>query len=308
MKTCIRLFILSLILPAFYSTGLAQSVSITAISPESPARLSLNEDVTIDFTYAINEPGGVHIYIRPITSGRLTPNYSASGSPLYSSGRGRGTARFTITEGSATVDQVRVQVHSAQQRRLLFQFFVPVKYAFSSSLTYLRVSPKMITIPQPKVLKVVPEELKEGIPQDTTIKDDEIVKKTVKPDGTIEIYYADGTVMGIISQDERYYINPATGDTSFTTLLYSDVQSAHQPADPPGLAANSPATVNEEWLTNLNAWMEYLGYQLLNRINLYLEEEAFKNYQKFEESNSSTIYEKVNIRYTFLEKLLISDL
>lgn len=306
MKTYIRLFILSLIFPAFYSIGLAQSVSITNLSPKSPARLSLNEDVTINFTYAINEPGGVRIYIRPVTSGRLTPNYSASGSPLYSSGRGRGTAHFTITEGTTTVDQLRVQVRSVQQQRLLFQFFVPVKFTFSSSLTYLKVIPKTFEIP--KTLKVIPEELQKGTPQDTTTKNDKIVKKAVKPDGTIEVYYADGTIMGIISEDVRYYIDPATGDTTFTQLLYSEVQGAHQPADPPGLTANTPATVNKEWLTNLNAWIEYLGYQLLNRINLYLEEEAFQNYKTFEENNSSTIYEQVNLRYTFLEKLLMSDL
>lgn len=305
MKTQLRLIILFLILTAGSMPGRAQSVSITGITPESPSRLSLNEDVTINFTYTINEPGGVRIYIRPITSGQLTPNYSASGSPVYANGRGRGTVRFTITEGTATVDQLRVQVRSERQRQLLFQFLVPVKYTFSSSITYLPVIPKTFKIP--KTLKVIPEELQKGTPQDTTTKSEEIVKKTVKPDGTLEVYYADGTIMGIISEDVRYYIDPATGDTSYTQLFYSEVQGAQQPADPPGLTADSPNTVNEEWLNSLNAWIEYLGYQLLNRINLYLEEGAFENYKAFEENNSSTIYEKVNLRYTFLEKLLMSD-
>src|SRR6056297_1860903 len=106
----------------------AQSISITEISPGSQANLGNGNQVVISFDYEINNPEGARIFIRPFTSGSLTPNYSASGSPVYR-GSGNGSANFTIQSGRATVDQIRVRSVSLQNE-LLFEFFIPVELTF----------------------------------------------------------------------------------------------------------------------------------------------------------------------------------
>lgn len=280
-----------------------QSVSITDISPDSPAALNFNDQVDIQFDFRFRVPNGVRIFIRPFTSGNLTPNYAASGSPVYN-GSGRGSANFTIRSGNATVDQLRIQVLSVAQNDLLFEFFVPVEFTFSTQ-TLTLVQPQLTL--SPGVFQIQPENIQTITPADTVDSENAVINQTVTPEGVIELHYSDGTVIGIISSEERYIVNPATGDTTYTRLMFSHVQGADQPAAPPGFAATSTTDLEDEWLINLNDWVQYLGSRLLNRIDLYLEDDAFENYMTFEESNSSTIYEKVNLRYTFLEKLLITD-
>jgi hypothetical protein len=285
------------LLLVFHGVAIAQSISITDISPVSPSGLKLNQKVSVTFNYTIRDAKGVRIFIRPITSGRPTPNYAASGSPVYRRGKGKGSANFTITKGNVKVDQLRVQVLSANQNRLLFEFYVPVKFTFASS-TLTMVRPKVILNPLPQQLDVV-------APADTLPAKNKEVKQTVTKDGIIEIHYADGSVRGIISDKLEYWVDPATGDTTMMQKSFIEVQGSSQPADPPGLFASTTTDVDENWLLSLNAWIEYLGSQLLNSIELQLgDPESFQNYKDFEKENSTTLYKQVNLRYTFLEKLL----
>ena len=287
-----------------------QSVSITSISPSSPTTLNFGEEVTINFKYTINRKGGFRIFIRPFTSGRLTPNYSASGSPIHTSSRGSGSSQFSIKKGNlVAVDQLRVQVVDSRRWSTIFEFFIPVEFTFGKVLTHMPVLSEVYSIPNVTAneMAVVTDDLKNIIPPDTTDKIF-IERKTVKPDGTIEIYYSDGRVRGIITPSSGYSVDPVTRDTMFTELqFYSDVQGIHEPAEPPGLTASSPTSVDQAWLESLNKWIDYLGYQLLNEIKTALEEKAFDNYKTFESNNSSNIYQQVNLRYTFLEKLRLSD-
>jgi hypothetical protein len=277
----------------------AQSISITDISPSPPSTLEFDEQVTISYEYSLPNSEGARIFIRPVTSGRLASNYAASGSPIYR-GSGRAQANFTIKSGNVTVDQLRVRVVSPNQNRLLFEFFVPVDFTFSSSKPYIFLNPQKVN---PKILEVQPQETKPDtsftgfyeIPEDA-----EVVKRVVKPDGTIETYYSEGSIEGITPNNITYRINPATGDTTFMQMLAIEVQKA----SPPGFVATSNTEVNQEWLSSLNAWIKYHGNRLLDRIQFLLQdEESFKNYRQFEEENSDTIYEQVNLRYTFLVKL-----
>jgi hypothetical protein len=98
----------------------------------SPSILHFNDNVNLTFNYQTDEPGGVLIFARPFTSGALTPNYAASGSPLYATGSGTGSGFFTITSGPVTVEQIRFQMWNATQTRLIFQGFVPVHYQFGT--------------------------------------------------------------------------------------------------------------------------------------------------------------------------------
>lgn len=300
MKKISLVFTISIFISFFQLIAFGQSVSVTEITPASPAALNFNDKVTISFNYSMRVQSGVRIFIRPITSGKLTPNYAASGSPVYR-GRGRGTANFTISKGNVKVDQLRVQVLSAAQNRLLFEFYVPVAFNFTSS-AFTLVNPQILN---KNIMKAQPQQLVAAVPKDTLPDEVTEVRRLVKPDGVIEIHYSDGSIKGIISWDHWYMIDPATGDTSYTKLMLNQVQGAGQPADPPGLFASTTTQVNDSWLNNLNAWIEYLGVQLLERIELIVNDpESFQNYKAFEDQNSSTLYERVNLRYTFLEKLL----
>jgi len=192
---------------------------------------------------------------------------------------------------------LRFQVLSTNQNRLLFEFYVPVKFIFSSSILTV-VRPEVIVKPLPQKLEVI-------APADTLPDKFKEVKRTVTKDGIIEIHYADGSVRGIISDKREYRVDPATGDTTMMQKSFIEVPGSSQPADPPGLFASTTTEVDDNWLLSLNAWIGYLGSQLLNSIEVQLNDpESFQNYKIFEQENSSTLYEQVNLRYTFLEKLL----
>lgn len=300
MKKLSLIFTISFLLAFIHLIAFSQSVSVTGISPASPSSLNFNQKVTINFNYSMRVQSGVRIFMRPFTAGKLAPNYAASGSPVYR-GRGTGTANFTITKGNVKIDQIRVQVLSAAQNRLLFEFYLPVELTYASS-AFTLVKPQIFN---KNIIKAQPQQFELAAPKDTLPDEVTEVRRLVKPDGIIEIHYSDGSIKGIISWDHWYMIDPTTGDTSYTKLMLNQVQGAGEPADPPGLFASTTTEVDDSWLNNLNAWIEYLGIQLLERIELIVNDpESFQNYKTFEEQNSSTLYERVNLRYTFLEKLL----
>ena len=307
-----REIIIASILCLLCTDVVAQTISITEISPDLQTNLALGSQVTISFDYEMNNSDGVRIFVRPVTSGNLTPNYSASGSPVYR-GSGSGSANFTIQSGRATVDQIRVRTVSLQND-LLFEFFIPVE------LTFL---PQVRTQFQNRELAITEfvrearaanraEALQSEVtsaPDITSLSDcpeideNEVVEKKVKPDGTLELHYADGSIVGILSAGSSsginsYRIDPETQDTTFTGAFLSQVQAAY----PPGFIG-SEAAVSEDWLQSLNAWIEHHGDRLLGRIDRILDDESYDAYLSYEENSDLSIYERVNFRYTFLERL-----
>ncbi len=96
------------------------------------ASLLINENFNITFDYKVDIPGGVRIFIRPMTHGSLTPGYGASGSPIFE-GSGSKTVFFTITTGkNVHVDALRVSVVNPDQTQELMTFYVPVNLYFST--------------------------------------------------------------------------------------------------------------------------------------------------------------------------------
>lgn len=106
------------------------SISNIQLDPPSPNTLPLTSQVYVTFDYTTTEPGGVIIFVRPFTGGSLTPNYAASGCPLCPAGQGSGYGSFTIQSKEVTVDQLRFQMLSADQSRVLYEYFIPVNYHF----------------------------------------------------------------------------------------------------------------------------------------------------------------------------------
>jgi len=119
------------ILPVHYVyTGEANRVTNVALSLASPNVLLYNENLNLTFNYTTNDPGGVRIFVRPMSNGALTASYAAHGSPLYPSSSGVGSGFFAITAGPERVDAIRIQMVNADQSILLFEAVLPVHYLF----------------------------------------------------------------------------------------------------------------------------------------------------------------------------------
>jgi hypothetical protein len=106
------------------------SVTGITFNPPTPNVLVHNQKVTISFSYATTQAGGVRIFARPFTGTAATPGYAASGANISPTGSGTGSQFFTITSGNVTVDRVRIQMWNANQTVLLFEVFLPVHYQF----------------------------------------------------------------------------------------------------------------------------------------------------------------------------------
>lgn len=144
---CVSLFTLVLTQPS----EAVNSVSNVQMVASSPAALEYGMNVNITFDYSTDDAGGARIFMRPFSNGSLTPNYAASGSSLYPTGNGSGSAFFTITSGLANVDHIRVQILNSDQSTLLSETFLPVTYHFGPSGTITNIhlipsSPATLTL------------------------------------------------------------------------------------------------------------------------------------------------------------------
>ena len=107
------------------------NVTITSISPESPASLSFGQRVTIIYSYKVVEPEGVRIWVMPYTMGAISPAYSYTSSPLIR-GTGTRTVGFSITSGDSTVvDQITIRIGTANGQETISEFNEEVKYTFT---------------------------------------------------------------------------------------------------------------------------------------------------------------------------------
>ena len=106
------------------------SVTKVTLNPPTPNVLVHNQNVTVSFSYATTEPGGVRIFARPFVGASPAPGYAASGAGISPTGSGTGTQTFTITSGTVTVNRIRIQMWNAGQTQLLFEAFLPVHYEF----------------------------------------------------------------------------------------------------------------------------------------------------------------------------------
>ena len=113
-----------------------------ALTPATPSSVQFNQDVSVSFSYRTTEAGGVRIFPRPMTGSSTTPNYAASGSPLYPTGSGTGSGSFTITAGNAKVDGIRFQMYNDAQTSLLLEVILPVNYDYAAhSISNIQFTP-----------------------------------------------------------------------------------------------------------------------------------------------------------------------
>ncbi len=114
-------------------TGICDSITNIQLAAPSYSLVPFGEDVTINFDYNTDTAGGVRIFVRPMTDGAPTPNYGASGSPLYQTGSGSGSGTFNIGSGDVIVDQLEFTMTNDDQSETLLAFNHPVVYVFRAS-------------------------------------------------------------------------------------------------------------------------------------------------------------------------------
>ena len=189
----------------------SNSISNIAFDPVWPANLNFGQQVNVSFNYDITLVGGVQIFVRPITSGQLTPDYAASGSAIYY-GSGRENTSFTIQSGSSIkVDQIRFQIFSSDQSRLIFEFFIPVDFTFS---TWTGIIAYVVPI--------------DSLP---ISKEEEVssIKYSILSDGKVEIKYSDGKV---IQRWNGGYSIRYPGEEPGTFLFSTQARAVFPPAPP----------------------------------------------------------------------------
>jgi hypothetical protein len=127
-------------LPVSYqvSNGATTVNGITLSPPTAnPNIMDNGQNVNLTFNYTTNQAGGVRIFARPFRGNALAPDYAASGSPLYPTGSGSGSASFTIVSLTELVNGIRFQVTDANQTTVLFEKIIPVYYLFGGNIRFL---------------------------------------------------------------------------------------------------------------------------------------------------------------------------
>jgi hypothetical protein len=115
--------------PAGFTFG-PHAVNGVTYTPALPAVLDPGEQVAVGFAYATTEAAGVRIWALPRTDGGYTPAYFNGNSPLYPVGEGGGNGWFSISAGSAVVDQVEFLITDRYLTRTLSQSFRDVHFAY----------------------------------------------------------------------------------------------------------------------------------------------------------------------------------
>ncbi|MGD2185630.1 MAG: hypothetical protein PVI71_05865 [Desulfobacterales bacterium] len=217
----LRIFTTTLFLVLFsfgIRTGFCDSISNVELSPSRPAILTYGENIQITFSYSTNHKGGVRIWARPMSEGKRSPNYSASGSPLYSKRSGSGKGHFTIKKGNVLVDGIRFEIKTDKGKHLLYRTIVPVRYKFTKN-------------PFEKVVAKKHEPY-------------------IRPDGIIELRKADGSAI-LITPEGRRGFRKANGEETWLFINLIPVEPPTQVTE----AGTEWIKQLNKWLESVNEGM-----------------------------------------------------
>ncbi|MDA8019236.1 MAG: hypothetical protein MPN21_17485 [Thermoanaerobaculia bacterium] len=312
-----------------------QSVSIVRLTPPSPASLAAGEQVKIDFRYDVRAQAGYRIFIRPMSGSGLAARYSASGSPLFSSGSGTGSAHFTLRE-AGRVDRLRIVVSEEGTGRHLHRSYFDVDYRFGLPL---QVQPGQILEPaggavvesarewatvhrrlqlseqtlerlgtyQPPVWRPLPDAVSPEPPNDDMPQCfavgiepkpcEQVAGRRVTADGVVILDCVDGSTWRTTAEGD-VFTTPDGRSCRHAVMAYR-MGTALPPAEPPdGVSA-------AQWAAELNAWLDQsVASNLLFRIELLLGDEYFANYQQLELAATDNLYQQIDYRLAFLDKLM----
>ncbi|MDZ7690429.1 MAG: hypothetical protein U5K69_04645 [Balneolaceae bacterium] len=87
-----------------------------------------------------------------------------------------------------------------------------------------------------------------------------------------------------------------------------NVQDADQPVSPLGIAESAGSESQKTLLKELDKWMTQHSDRLMASITeLVTDEEALQNYKNYEQETCDSIYDRINLRYAVLKKLMQGD-
>ncbi|MBK7702139.1 MAG: T9SS type A sorting domain-containing protein [bacterium] len=118
-------------LPVGFAFG-PHAVNGVTYVPALPAVLDPGEQVTVSFAYATTEAAGARIWALPRTDDAYTPAYFNGTSPLYPIGEGDGGGWFSVSAGSAVVDQVEFLITDRYLTRTLSQSYRDAHFAYGA--------------------------------------------------------------------------------------------------------------------------------------------------------------------------------
>ncbi len=98
------------------------------LSPPPPACLDHGSSVEVSFSYASPQP--VFMRVRPFSGSEVTPNFQTIDPPLQPAGTGSLSTSFTVTEGDAAVDRIRIRVWDEALAKVLEEEILVVDYRF----------------------------------------------------------------------------------------------------------------------------------------------------------------------------------
>jgi hypothetical protein len=122
-------------IPVHYQIrGSSHAVSDLSIAPPTPNIRPYEQKVTVSYKYRTTDTAGVKIFISPFSQGKATPNSFTNSVPTpLPSGEGNSSSWFYVKNQPATVDQLRIQMYTADQSALLFEAFIPVHFEYQSA-------------------------------------------------------------------------------------------------------------------------------------------------------------------------------
>jgi len=110
------------------------SISVSSISPASPAILEYGEKITVNFDYTSTD-SSFYIFVYPRYNGSVPDSYSSGGSPLYQSKEGSGSFWLQF-ENEVVIDEILFQFQESGTYNLIFEKSFPVNYTYTDSLIY----------------------------------------------------------------------------------------------------------------------------------------------------------------------------
>jgi hypothetical protein len=115
----------------------------------------------------------------------------------------------------------------------------------------------------------------------------------LRPDGVLEIRNPDGSASLYTPGGRRGYRTANGEDRWFMATITK--------LDPPVLVSEG----NAKWIEHLNKWLEAVGAGLLKSIEeLAGDPASFQNYKQYEDTHCQTLYQRIDMRQTFLHLLV----
>jgi len=116
----------------------------------------------------------------------------------------------------------------------------------------------------------------------------------IRPDGVLEVTNPDGSVVLYASDGRRGFRDPDTGQEQWHIVGLIDLT-------PPVTADGADAA----WIERLNNWLNTVGDSMLGSIErLAGDPNSFKNYTQHEDEKCQSLYQRIDMRQSFLSVLL----